>query len=181
MFSLCSAITFSMRPAPVAYLIQVPFPSPVIFCFLFFLFACELFWRGLPIANSCWMTCITSWWSWAALQLAFMSLWTVKMSTTAWRTAVNGHTYTFVLYQSGIWLAPFAGVVCSDLQCREHSLFFILMGLLGLLYQAATRLSLPICYWGYSRFNLSLGLSSSSLCIALSRSPLRTYLARISL
>ena len=110
-----------------------------------------------------------------------MNLWTEKMSTTSWWTAVNGHTYTFVLYQCGIWLAPFAGVVCSGLQCREHSLFFIPMGLLGLLYQAATRLSLPICYWGYSRFNLSLGLYSSSLWIASSRSPLRTYLTWISL
>ena len=111
----------------------------------------------------------------------FMNLWTVKMSTTSWWTAVNGHTYTFVLYQSGIWLAPSAGIVCLGLQCWEHSLFFIPVGLLGLLYQAATRLSLPICYWGYSRFNLSLGLSSSSLCIALSRSPKRTYLTWISL
>ena len=161
--------------------LQVPSPSHVIFCFLFSLFARELFGRGWPLATSCWITCITSWWSWAALQLAFMNLWTVKMSTISWWTAVNDHKYTFVIYQSGIWLAPSAGVVCSGLRCREHYLFFVLKGLLGFLYQAATRQSLPICYWGYSRFNLSLGLYSSSLWIASSRSPLRTYLTWISL
>ena len=78
-------------------------------------------------------------------------------------------------------IGPICGVVCSGLRCREHYLFFVLKGLLGFLYQAATRQSLPICYWGYSRFNLSQGLYSSSLCIALSRSPLRTHLTWISL
>ena len=135
MFSFCSA---NINASSTSSSLKVPFPSPVIFCFLFFLFACEPFWRGWPLATSCWTTCITSWWSWAALQLAFMNLWTVKMSTIFWWTAVNVHTYTFVLYWSGIWLAPSAGVVCSGLRCREHYLFFLLKGLLRFLYQAAT-------------------------------------------
>ena len=121
MFSLCSAI---INASSTSSSLKVPLPSPVIFCFLFFLFACELFWRGWPLATSCWTTCFTSWWSWEALQLAFMNLWTVKMSTIPRWTAVNGHTYTFVIYQSGIWLTPSAGVVCSGLRCREHYLFF---------------------------------------------------------
>ena len=100
MFSLCSAIINAFSTSSS---LQVPFPSPVTFYFLFFLFACELFWRGLPIATSCWITWNTSRWSWAAMQLAFMNLWAVKISTISWWTAVNGHTCTFVLYQSGVW------------------------------------------------------------------------------
>ena len=102
-----------------------------------------------------WPSCSASWWSWAAMQLTLMTLWTVNVNHLL-VTAVNRHKYTYVLYQSedGIWLAPSAGVVCSDLRCREHSLFFAPKGLLGLLYQAATRQSLPICYWSYSSFKV---------------------------
>ena len=40
MFSLCSAI---INASSTSSSLKVPLPSPVIFCFLFFLFACELF------------------------------------------------------------------------------------------------------------------------------------------
>ena len=48
-FSLCSAI---INASSTSSSLKVPFPSPVILCFSFFLFACELFWRGWPLATS---------------------------------------------------------------------------------------------------------------------------------
>ena len=54
MFSLCSSI---INASSTNSSLQVPFPFPATFCFLFFLFACELCWRCLPIATSCWITC----------------------------------------------------------------------------------------------------------------------------
>ena len=65
------------------------FPFPCNLLFLIFLFACELFWRTLPIVTSCWIdlpSCTASWWSWAAVQLAFVNwviwpvIWTVNVN-----------------------------------------------------------------------------------------------------
>ena len=52
-FSQCSAL---INMSSISSLLQVTFPFPVTFCFLFFLFACELFWRSLPISTSRWIT-----------------------------------------------------------------------------------------------------------------------------
>ena len=134
----CSAIVNASIPSSS---LQVPFPSSVT---LFFIFSClyvSYFGEvcqsppavGLPVPHLGGTEQQCSWLSWTYGQLHVNHLlmdcgqWThiyLCFATTCWWTVVNGHTYTYVLYQSGIWLAPSAGVVRSDLRCRVRSLFF---------------------------------------------------------
>ena len=121
MFALCSAI---INASSTSSSLKVPLPSPVIFCFLFFLVCMWAILERLAARHQLLDYLFYILVKLSSFAVGFHELIDSKMSTISRWTAVNGHTYTFVIYQSGFWLAPSAGVVCPGLRCREHYLFF---------------------------------------------------------
>ena len=111
--------------------------------------------------------------------VGFYELMDNKTLITSWWTAVNGHTCTYVFYQSGIWLAPSAGVVRSGLRCRVRSLFFFPKGFFRVFVSGSRTPIIAIYYLGYSSYKLSLAVYFSSLRMASGRFPLRTHLSWI--
>ena len=94
-----------------------------------------------------WITCTISWWSWAAVRLGFMNLWTVTcLSTTFWCTVVNGHTITLMFCIKLVYDWPHLQGYCAQAFVAEYVPYFFPKGFLGFSYRAAARQSLPIYY-----------------------------------